>query len=298
MRRENDKFHLMKVFHEVANNGSFTQAAKSLGMTTSSVSKAVHQLENSLQAKLLNRTTRNQSLTDSGRQYLNTAKLMLGQLQSLEENIKNQTTEASGLLRITMPSALGQFFIAPKLHTFKKAYPKVQLDLVLNEHLVDITEQGFDIAIRSVELPATSPLYSVQLGQHQQKLVASPEYLKQYGLLNSPEQLSSHQLLVYQGPQIKPDWSLYYQQQLFTIQPDACFSSNNYYALLMAAKNGLGIANLYQYMVDSEIKAGNLVHILPNWQQSSRKRYAVYQQRRETSAKLDRFIAFTASLFD
>ncbi len=297
MRRENDKFHLMKVFHEVAIKGSFTQAASSLNMTTSSVSKAVHQLEQSLQAKLLNRTTRHQSLTDSGHQYLNSAKLMLAQLQSLEESIKNQTTEPAGLLRVTMPSALGQFFIAPKLHQFQRAYPKVQLDLVLNEQLVDITEQGFDLAIRSVALPATSSLYSVQLGEHRQKLVASPEYLTRRGMPNSPAELNSQDLLVYQGPQITSSWSFNYQQQLISLQPDAAFSSNNYYALLMAAKNGLGIANLYQYMVDDEITAGNLVEILPQWQQDSRSRYAVFQQRRDSSAKLDCFINFVTSLF-
>ncbi len=297
MRRENDKFHLMNVFNEVVVKGSFTQAAISLNMTTSSVSKAVYQLENTLQAKLLNRTTRSQSLTDSGRQYFNSAKLMLAQLQSLEESIKSQTTEPSGLLRVTMPSALGQFFIAPKLHNFQIAYPKVKLDLLFSENLIDITEQGFDLAIRSVELPTTSSLYSVLLGQHQQKLVASPDYLKKLESPKTPDDLNLHQLLVYQGPQINAHWSFRNQQQRIIFQPEPWFSSNNYYALLMAARNGQGIANLLQYMVDDEITAGNLIEILPQWQQDSRNRYAVFQQRRDSSAKLDCFIRFVASLF-
>jgi DNA-binding transcriptional LysR family regulator len=297
MRRENDKFHLMNVFHEVAISGSFTKTAESLGMTTSSVSKAVNQLENALQVKLLNRTTRHQSLTDSGRIYVSTAKTMLSQLKELEERVQSQNIEPSGLFRVIMPSALGQFFVGPKMHEFMLRYPKVQLDLVLSENLVDITEQGFDLAIRSVDVPATSSLYSVPLGQLCQKVVASPEYLKNKELPTSPDDLHSLNLLAYQGPQISTSWSFNCEKQTVAIQPQAIYTSNSYYALLMAAKNGLGVANLYQYMVDDEIKAGNLVQLLPQWQQESRSRYAIFQQRRDSSPKLDLFIKFVMELF-
>jgi len=298
MRRENDKFHLMNVFHEVAQKGSFTKAAQDLGMTTSSVSKAVSQLEDALQVKLLNRTTRHQSLTDSGRIYVITAKQMLDQLKELEARIQNQHIEPSGMLRVTMPTALGQFFIGPKIHEFMLKHPKIQLDLVLNENLVDITAQGFDLAIRSVDVPATSSLYSIPLGQHSQKLVASPEYMKTCDLPEVPQDLHSLNLLAYQGPQIASAWSFTNKEIKTTIQPEAIYTSNSYYALLMAAKNSLGVANLYQYMVDDEIKAGNLVQLLPQWRQASRGRYAVFQQRRDSSPKLDTFIKFISTLFD
>jgi DNA-binding transcriptional LysR family regulator len=298
MRRENDKFHLMNVFHEVAIKGSFTKAAQSLGMTTSSVSKAVTQLEEALQVKLLNRTTRSQSLTDSGRIYVTSAKQMLGQFKALEARIKNQHIEPSGQLRVTMPSALGQFFVGPRIHEFMLRYPKIHIDLVLNENLLDITEQGFDLAIRSVDVPATSSLYSLSLGQHTQKLVASPEYLKTCRLPNTPHDLNSLNLLAYQGPQIATVWKFVSEEVKIKIQPEEIYSSNSYYALLMAAKNGLGVANLYQYMVDDEIKSGNLIQVLPLWQQASRKRYAVFQQRRDSSPKLDTFIEFVSDLFN
>jgi len=297
MRRENDKFHLMTVFHEVAIKGSFTKAAQSLSMTTSSISKAVTQLEDALQVKLLNRTTRSQSLTDSGRIYVTSAKQMLGQFKALEARIKKQHVEPSGQLRVTMPSALGQFFIGPKIHEFMLRYPKIELDLVLSENLIDITEHGFDLAIRSVALPATSSLYCVHLGQHSQKLVASPEYLENCNLPNSPQGLNTLNLLAYKGPQIATTWNFTCETEAVEIQPEATYTSNSYYALLMAAKNNLGVANLYQYMVDDEIKAGNLVQLFPQWQQVSRSRYAVFQQRRDSSPKLDTFMAFVIALF-
>lgn len=297
MRRENDKFHLMNVFYEVAAKGSFTKAAQSLGMTTSSVSKAVTQLEDALQVKLLNRTTRSQSLTDSGRIYVTSAKQMIDQFKALEARIKNQHIEPSGQLRVTMPSALGQFFVGPRIHEFMLRYPKIHLDLVLSENLIDITEQGFDLAIRSVDVPATSSLYSLPLGQHTQKLVASPEYLKTCDFPNTPDDLSSLNLLAYQGPQIAASWHFTCDEIKIEIQPEEIYTSNSYYALLMAAKNGLGVANLYQYMVDDEIKAGNLIQLLPRWQQASRTRYAVFQQRRDSSPKLDTFVKFVIALF-
>jgi len=170
--------------------------------------------------------------------------------------------------------------------------------LVLNENLLDITEQGFDLAIRSVDVPATSSLYSLPLGQHTQKLVASPEYLKKSHLPTTPHELTSLNLLAYQGPQITTVWNFTCDDVKVEIHPEEIYTSNSYYALLMAAKNGLGIANLYQYMVDDEIKAGNLVQILPQWQQASRNRYAVFQQRRDSSPKLDTFIKFVIDLFN
>lgn len=299
MRRENDKFHLMSVFHEVAVQGSFTKAAEALAMTTSSVSKMVTQLEKSLEVKLLNRTTRHQSLTDSGRIYLHYAQQMLSQFKEMEQRVQNQHVEPAGTLRVAMPSALGQFFLAPKLHKFMQDYPKISIDLVLSEGIVDICAQGFDLAIQSVNLPPTSSLYSLKLGQHRQKLVCTPEYLAGLCSLKTPEDLDSLNLLTYKGPQLLPTWSFVHDDEKpVEITPTATFTSNNYYALLMAAKNGLGVANLYQYMIDDEIKKGHLVELLPEWQQTSRYRYAVFQQRRDASVKLDLFIQFVISLFE
>ena len=142
MKRDSDKFHLMKVFHAVALKGSFTAAAKNLGMTVSSVSKAVKQLENSLQTRLLHRTTRSQSLTDSGRDYLLTAQRILTELKDLEERIQQQGNEPSGLLKITAPTALGQFFIGPRIHEFMRVHPQITIDLTLNNRMIYITEEG------------------------------------------------------------------------------------------------------------------------------------------------------------
>lgn len=298
MKRESDKFHLMSVFHEVAIQGSFTKAAEALDMTTSSVSKVVNQLEKSLNVKLLNRTTRNQSLTENGRLYLSYAKQLLSQFKEMEHRVQSQHIEPKGTLKVAMPSALGQFFLAPHLHEFIERYPQINIDLVLGEVVVDIAEQGFDLAIQSMALPSTSTLYSIAIGKHKQKLVVSPEYLARHASLLAPQQLSTMNLIAYKGPQISSTWSLTKSDEIVEITPNAVFTSNSYFAILQAAKNGLGIANLYQYMVDDEIKKGNLIELFPDWQQASRERFAVFQQRRDSSLKLDLFIKFLVSLFN
>jgi len=298
MRRENDKFHYMHVFHEVVNQGSFTKAAESLEMTTSSVSKVVNQLEKSLGVKLLNRTTRHQSLTDSGRLYMGYAGQLLNQFKEMEQQVQSQNVEPTGFLKIAMPNALGQFFVTPKLHHFLKAYPKINVELILSESIVDVTAHGYDLVIQSVPPSAQSALYSTNIGEHRQKLVAAPEYLSKHKKISKPEQLNDLDLLSYKGPQISAIWSFRRENEIAEVSPVPAFTSNSYYTLLQSAKNGVGVANLYQYMVDEEIKKGNLVELLPDWKQLSRDRYAVYQQRRDSSLKLDLFIKFLVSLFD
>lgn len=297
MRRENDKFHFMYVFHEVVNQGSFTKAAESLNMTTSSVSKAVNQLEKSLNVKLLNRTTRHQNLTDSGLLYMGYARQLLTQFKEMEQQVQQQNAEPTGYLRVAMPAALGQFFLSPKLHEFIKLYPKINIELILSEAIVDVASQGYDLAIQSVEPPSNSSLYFTNIGMHKQKLVATPEFVERHGLITSPKQLNAFNLLSYKGPQISTVWSFNQNGENVEVTPNPIFTSNSYFTLLQCAKNGIGVANLYQYMVDDELERGNLIELLPDWRQSSRDRYAVYQQRRDSSLKLDLFIKFLMSLF-
>lgn len=297
MRRENDKFHIMYVFHEVVNQGSFTKAAESLNMTTSSVSKAVNQLEKSLSVKLLNRTTRNQNLTDSGQLYMAYARQLLTQFKEMEQQVQHQNVEPTGTLRVAMPAALGQFFLSPKIHKFIKAYPKINIELILSEAIVDVASQGYDLAIQSVAPSPQSSLYSTNIGTHKQKLVATPAFIEKHGLITSPKQLNTLDLLSYKGPQISMVWSFNQNGENIEVTPNPVFTSNSYFTLLQAAKNGIGVANLYQYMVDEEIVKGNLIELLPHWHQSSRDRYAIYQQRRDSSLKIDLFIKFLMSLF-
>jgi DNA-binding transcriptional LysR family regulator len=288
----------MKVFHAVAVKGTLTKAALELGMTLSSVSKAVQQLERNLQTKLLYRTTRSQSLTDSGHIYLRSAKHILSELKVLEEGILLTGNEPSGLLRIAAPTALGQSLIAPKIYLFMQKHPQITIDLILDNRIIDITEEGFDLAIRTPNVSKMSSLYSIKLGSHTRKLVASPEYLSKVSLPDTPTQLLQMKLLNYPGTKSFFYWSFINLEREITIEPKAVFNSNNYLTLYEAALNNMGVANLYQYMVDDDIRDGKLIELLPEWQQRSRDLYAIYHQRRDSSPKLDAFLNFMLNQFN
>ncbi|WP_444931349.1 LysR family transcriptional regulator [Microbulbifer sp. SSSA002] len=292
-----DRFHLIQVFNTVARQGSFTRAARELGSTVSAVSKAIQQLEQRLGTRLIHRTTRAQSLTDAGRDYLETTERILTDLREVEERLHSTKGQPSGLLRVTVPTALGQFWLAPRLAQFTSRYPDIRLDLILDDQLRDLTGEGFDLALRSQPAPAHSTLYSQQIGQHQRLLVAAPDYLAALDSLSSPEQLNTFKLLCYKYSHVPVSWAFQKGQEAITIAPNPHFSSNNYYALYQATLSGAGIACLYDYLVERDIAAGNLVQILPDWQQPSRPLFAVYQQRRAASAKLDAFWQFLADSF-
>ena len=177
-----------------------------------------------------------------------------------------------------------------------QSYPQIKIDFILNEKLVDITDEGFDLAIRSRNVPKTSPLYSKKMGSHTRKLVASPEYLAGVKVPDTPEELTEMSLLNYAGPQAYAHWSFSQAEHKVTIEPPAIYTSNNYYAIYQAALNSMGVANLYQYLVDDDLRDGKLVQLLPNWKQKDRDLYAIYQQRRDTSPKLDKFLSFLSEI--
>ncbi|WP_192879399.1 LysR family transcriptional regulator [Microbulbifer sp. A4B17] len=293
-----DRFHLIQVFTTVARLGSFTRAARELGSTVSAVSKALQQLEQRLGTRLIHRTTRSQSLTDAGRDYLETTERVLNDLREVEERLTSSKGQPSGLLRITAPTALGQFWLAPRLPKFTTEHPDIRLDLILDDQLRDLTGEGFDLALRSQPAQPQSTLYSHQIGRHDRLLVASPEYLARIKSFSSPDQFNKFQLLCYKYSRDPLSWTFQKGQESITIAPKPYFSSNNYYSLYQAALSGAGIACLYDYLVERDITAGNLVQVLPDWQQSSRPLFAVYQQRRAASAKLDAFWRFLEECFE
>ncbi|WP_421780643.1 LysR family transcriptional regulator [Kiloniella litopenaei] len=292
MRRPSDKFHLMTVFHTVVQTGAFNKAAEKMGMKASSVSKAISQLEQLLESKLLYRTTRNLSLTDIGKYYYEQCDHILGDVVTLEETISSLQNEPSGTLRITAPTAFGQYFLGPRLSIFLEKYPNINIDLDLTEKLRDITKEGYDLAIRSSKGLPDSSLFALKLIAQKRVLVASPHYIEQSGQPKTPDDLPKHQTLVYSAMAQAQRWSMSNKTTQYHVDITSRLKTNSYYTLRDAARSGLGIANLNDYMVADDIKSGKLVHVLPDYTQSQRDRFAVYQQKRELSPKLDAFLSF------
>jgi DNA-binding transcriptional LysR family regulator len=191
-----DKFLQMQTFASVVDAGSFVRAAESLDMSKAAVSRYVADLEERLGVRLLHRTTRKLSLTEEGRAFHARCKALLGELEEAESEITARSAQASGLVKINVPVSFGIRHLAPLWSDFMAQNPKVTLDVTLADRVVDLVEEGYDLAVRIGSL-ADSTLVSRKLASTRMVLCASPDYLKKHGMPRTPADIANHTVLAY-----------------------------------------------------------------------------------------------------
>lgn len=276
--------HIM-AFVRVAELGSYTRAAEALDMSRTRVSRQVMALEESLGARLIQRTTRRLHLTEAGESYLMRA---LGILQALDEaaaEVGQGTGDVRGRLRINGPMSFGTRYLAPLVAQFMHTYPALEVRLDLNDRRVDLLEEGYDLAIRIGSLPDSS-LVSRRLTRCQLLFCASPEYLAIHGEPSSVKALSEHRCLRYRSGQQSADWQIATQ----SLTVNGPLESNNGDVLTHAAEAGLGIAQQPSFLVTDSIASGRLVPILTDEPTVRLDVHALYPARRYLPAKVERFI--------
>ena len=200
-----DKFLEMQTFNTVVEAGSFVKAADALNLSKAAVSRHVVDLERRLGIRLLHRTTRRVSLTTEGQAYYARSKDVLSDLQDIESEITSKQDKVSGLLRINAPFTFGIQHLAPLWGQFREVHPQVTLDVTLSDRVVDLVEEGYDLAIRIAALESSS-LVSRRLASTKMTLCASPAYLKKHGKLTKPADLTQHQVIGYSYLSSKDEW--------------------------------------------------------------------------------------------
>jgi DNA-binding transcriptional LysR family regulator len=289
MRRSTDKYHLLKIFCLVVDHQSFAKAAAYLQTPSSSVSKAVSQLEADLGQTLLYRTTRAMTLTDAGKVYYKKGKRLLQEWRELDVEITEFNDTPKGFLRITCPVILGQYLLGRLVCEFMVAYPQIEVELILTNSILDTIGQDIDIAFRTWSALDDSPLYKLDLMTMSLNLVASPEYLNTWGKPNSIDALHDHRIIVFKsGDDQRNHWQFLDNR----ISLKSVFQSNNSFMLLDAALTGVGIANVYSFFSDPHVKTGKLIKILTEFPQKTYHVSALYRQPRHTSQKVDCFLSF------
>ena len=191
-----DKFGEMRTFAAVVDAGSFVQAADALDISKAAVSRHVADLEQRLGVRLLQRTTRKLSLTEEGRAFYGRCKSLLGELEDAEAEITSKSVQASGLVKINVPVSFGILHLAPLWPAFMAKHPKVSLDVTTSDRMVDLVEEGYDMAVRIARLPSSS-LVSRKLASIRLILCASPTYLKKHAKPQHPADLADHAVLSY-----------------------------------------------------------------------------------------------------
>jgi DNA-binding transcriptional LysR family regulator len=288
-----DRFLEMKTLVAVVDAGSFIGAAEPLGMSKAAVSRHVSDLEHRLGVRLLQRTTRRLSLTDEGHAFYARSKDALALVDEAETEIRSRSSEASGLVRVNAPQTFGVLHLAPLWGDFMDANPRVSLEVTLSDRVVDVVDEGFDLAIRIATLP-NSTLVSRKLTSTRVMLCASPTYLDRVGTPSHPADLALHQVIAYSYWAGRDEWSFTGPEGVVTVRTRARLYANNGDTCLAAALSGQGIILQPSFLVAEDVRAGRLVELMPEYKSIELGIYAVYPTRKQLALKVRRLIDYLA----
>ncbi|WP_313516426.1 LysR family transcriptional regulator [Pseudomonas sp.] len=294
-----DTFAALNAFIAVIEEGGFAPAGRRMQVATSSVTRQVDALEESLGTRLLNRSTRSVTLTSAGESYFEHAVRILGDLESANLEVSEAAEAPRGLLRVSLPVAFARLHIAPALPEFTRRYPDIRLDLVLSDTIADLVEQRLDLAIRlgGVESPS---VVARKIAPHHRCLCASPAYLREHGEPRTPADLTQHQCLTFSYSRGSNIWHFKGRTEE-VVRVTGPVRANSSELLREAAIAGMGLILMPSWLVGGDIEAGRLRLVLPQWSsgigETDAGIHAVYQPNRRSSKKVRAFIDFFATHF-
>lgn len=286
-----DTLDAMRVFAAVAERSGFSAAADAMDRSTASVTRQVAALEQRLGPRLLNRTTRRVSLTSAGSAYYQRCLQLLADLDDLEATIGAQALEPAGVLRVNAPVSYGIERLGALLPGFRARYPQVELDLSLSDRLVDMVEEGFDVAIRITRQPAPM-LIARKLGTVRLLACASPAYLARAGTPQHPSDLAGHECLLYHYSPSGDEVRFQGPEGDIDVRLHGGLRANNGYVLNAAALAGQGIVMQPDFLAEPHLSAGRLLRILPDYALGEVGIFAVYTSRSHVAPKVRSFIDY------
>jgi DNA-binding transcriptional LysR family regulator len=291
-----DKFHEMKVFAAVVEAGSFTGATRTLDMSKAAVSRYVADLEERLGVRLLHRTTRKLSPTTEGEIFYARCRELLDNLDEAEAEITSRSGEASGLLKVNVPVTFGLMHLAPLWPIFLARHPKLDLDITLSDRVVDLVEDGFDLAVRIGQLPASS-LISRKLASTRMVLCASPGYLARRGEPLRPDELLQHDVISYSLFSSGENWRFTGPDGEVSVKVVPRVRTNSGDTCRAAALQDYGIVLQPTFIVGADLAQGTLREIMPAYRSIELGVYAVYPSRKFVSPKVRLLIDFLVEAF-
>lgn len=283
--------NLLVIYARVVEAGSFSEAARRLGTSRSVVSKAVAKLERSLDARLFNRTTRHLSLTEIGQVVAAHAGRVLEELDQLEQVVGSFNDEPRGTLRVSASVAFGTLHVAPALADFLTAHPELNMELTITDRLIDLAEEGYDMAIRVTAEPPL-PLVARKLAPVRRKLCGTPAYFEKHGLPITPADLVLHNCLDYTRSGEQGLWRFNGPQGEIDVPVSGSLHVDDDEALSQAVLGGLGAALLPTFIIGKDLQAGQLRAVLSEYIPVERHVYAMYLPTRHLPAKVRAFIDF------
>jgi DNA-binding transcriptional LysR family regulator len=293
-----DRLSSMNAFVIAAELGSYARAAERLHMSAQMVAKHVAALEQRLGARLLNRTTRRQSLTELGSAYYERCKHILTEAEAADSLAQIMNDTPRGKLKITAPVTFGSYSLMPLITAFLRDNPDVEIDLHLTDRFVDLVEEGYEAAFRIGPL-ATTGLTARPLAPYRLVVCASPAYLAARGTPQVPADLDRHECLGYAfwSRPADREWIFHQGSTLYSVQVTSRLQINESRALMSAALDGFGMVLGPQDFLHTAMARGELVQVLPDFEAPSRPMHLVYTANRQRTAKLRRFVEAVLARF-
>ena len=291
-----DRFLELRTFVEVVDAGSFVGAAEPLEMSKAAVSRYVADLEARLGVRLLHRTTRKLSLTEEGEVFYVRSRELLNALESAESEITSRTGDAIGLLRVNVPVSFGILHLGDAWAAFKALHPQVTFDVTLSDRVVDIVEEGFDLAVRISTLQSSS-LISRKLASTRMVLCASPKYLRKHGTPKHPADLAGHRIIAYTYWARNDEWEFEGPEGRVSVRTTPCIRTNNGDTCRAGALAHQGIILQPTFLVGRDLEEGTLVELCPRYRSTELGVYAIYGSRKHVAPKVRLLIDFLVERF-
>lgn len=291
-----DRLTSMAIFVKAVDLGSFSAVADALEMSPQLVGKHVQDIEQRLGVRLLNRTTRRQSLTDFGRAFYERSKIVLAEVEIAESLAAETRATPTGKLRINAPGSFGAKMLAPRLPEYMRRYPQVDVELSLNNRVVNLVDEGYDVVFRIGEL-SDSGLIARPLAPYRFVLCAAPSYLDGRPPLLTPSDLQQHECLVFAHSELRTHWSFDGAQGRITVPVRSRLVADHDEALLWPALAGMGILLQPLEVVRAALADGSLVRLLPDYKAPSRSIHILYAPDRRITPKLKSFLDFSVEIF-
>ncbi|WP_288432299.1 LysR family transcriptional regulator [uncultured Acinetobacter sp.] len=286
----------MAIFVKVVEMGSFSETARQMGATPSAISRAISRLEKVLGTRLLQRTTRKLRLSESGQQIYVNCLDMVNAAQAVMESSGQFHSEPQGTVRMSVPKAVGHFMLHPHMPEFFQRYPKIDVQMLLEDRYVDFIDDGVDLAIRITDHPPGG-LMGRRLIEINHLLCATPQYLAEHGTPEQPQDLKQHSC-IYLGEQLSDSkWKFQQGSKTITVQVSGRYSANHTGIRLDAALKHIGIASLPYFVARHALQDGRLIQVLPDWYFKtyySGDAWLLYPPTRHLPPKLSVFIQFLA----
>ncbi|MEH2920101.1 LysR substrate-binding domain-containing protein [Samsonia erythrinae] len=281
----------LRLFVAIAESGSFVAGGKARGLTRSAAGKALSRLENHLETRLFQRTTRRLSLTTEGHEFYHRCIQLLEDLEEAEASVRQNPLKPKGILRLTVSEGYGKMVILPFLRDFLAAMPEVSVEISFSDRVVDLIEEGVDLAIR-VGSATTSYQYITQvIDRASLHLCASPDYLKTWGMPDSLTSFNNHRRLVYGLGSAPTAWTIGDKEKCqITVDDRAYARFDSGEAIRTAAIDGLGIGYLPSFMIEEDLLEGRLVKVMADMESEEIAVHAIYPNRRHLPVRVRAFI--------